>query len=203
MFPTKREITNIREAREQTMKQPVLLVIDMLNDFFQSGLLAERRGALVHSINELVAFFRIRHWPIVWVRQEFAPDLSDAFLAMRDHGKAITIAGTTGCQILPELDYQAKDTEVVKKRYSAFFGTNLEDLLTALRPDQLVLAGTNTHACVRTSAIDAYQRDYRVIIAADCVASYDEDHHQISLRYLKQVVQVLNNAQLFELAQVL
>lgn len=46
------------------------------------------------------------------------------------------------------------------------------------------MAGVNTHACVRTTVIDAYQRDYEVIIAVECVDSYDKEHHQISLRYL-------------------
>lgn len=185
------------------MKRPVLLVVDMLNDFFRQGLLAERRRALVDSINELVAFFRGRRWPVIWVRQEFAPDLSDAFLDMRDEGIFITIAGTAGCQLLPELDYQASDPVVVKKRYSAFFGTNLDDLLSELRPERLVLAGVNTHACVRMAAIDAYQRDYRVIVAAECVASYDEEYHRVSLRYLEVMTQVLKNAELLELAPTL
>ena len=182
------------------MKQPVLLVIDMLNDYFWQGPLADRRGALVHSINELVALFRSRQWPIVWVRQEFAPDLSDAFLSMRDQGIAVTIAGTPGCQILHELDVHVADPVIVKKRYSPFFGTHLDDVLASLKPDFLVLAGINTHACVRTAAIDAYQRDYRVVIAADCVASYDEEHHRVTLRYLKGKTQVLNNAEIFEAA---
>jgi nicotinamidase-related amidase len=184
------------------MNHPVLLVIDMLNDFFQSGPLAERRGALVHSINELVALFRGREWPIVWIRQEFAPDLSDAFLAMRDYEKRITIAGTQGCHLLPELDYNLTDLMIVKKRYSAFFGTNLDELLASLKPDSLVLAGINTHACVRMTAIDAYQRNYRVVIAAEAVAAYDEEHHQITLRYLRQeMAQVLTHVELLEVAR--
>jgi nicotinamidase-related amidase len=182
------------------MKHPVLLIVDMLNDFFQSGPLAERRSTLVHSINELIALFRSRRWPIVWIRQEFSPDLSDAFLAMRDQGTNITIAGTDGCQILSELDYQVGDPVIVKKRYSAFFETNLDNLLTLLKPDSVVVAGVNTHACVRMTAIDAYQRDYRVVIAAEAVGSYDEEHHQITLRYLRRLAEVQTHLELFETA---
>ena len=178
------------------MKSPVLLIIDMLNDFFESGPLAERRDELVQSINQLIRLFRARGWPIIWVRQEFAADLSDAFLAMRDHNKSITIAGTRGCEILSDLDYQASDFVIVKKRYSAFFGTALEELLKSLQPDVLVVTGTNTHACVRTTVIDAYQRDYRVVIAAEGVASYDSQHHQVTLGYLEQVVTVMTNEQI-------
>ena len=46
-----------------------------------------------------------------------------------------------------------------KKRYSAFFKTGLDQTLDLLKPVVLVLAGVNTHACVRMTAIDAYQRD--------------------------------------------
>jgi nicotinamidase-related amidase len=162
-----------------------LLVIDLLNDYFrQQASLAAQRDRLVASVNRLAAAFRQTRQPVIWVRQEFAPDLSDAFLRMRKENLRVTIAGTDGCQLLPELERHPSDQVIVKKRYSAFFGTALDEMLAAIRPEILVLAGINTHACVRTTAIDAYQRDYEVIIVSDGVASYDEQHHEITKRYL-------------------
>ena len=187
-----------RSARAARTGQPVLLIIDMLNDFFRDGVLAERRRDLVRSINDLVALFRKHRLPIIWVRQEFAPDLSDAFLAMRDTSTPVTIAGTDGCQILPELDLRPGDEIVVKKRYSAFFGTGLEALLASMEPSSLVMAGVNTHACVRMTAIDAYQRDHRVVIASDCVSSYDDEHHRVTMRYLAGRMQIMSNAELVQ-----
>lgn len=181
------------------MGQAVLLVIDMLNDFFKEGPLAEQRANLVDSINGLIALFRGHHLPIVWVRQEFAPDLSDAFLVMREQSLAITIASTEGCQILSELDYAPDDQVIVKKRYSAFFGTDLDTILSSLNPDVIVVCGINTHACVRTTVIDAYQRDYQVVLAAECVASYDDEHHHVTMRYLAgRMAQVMSNVELSE-----
>lgn len=163
----------------------LLLVIDMLNDFFRGNeVLAAQRSRLVAAVNRLAAAFRRHRQPIVWVRQEFAPNLSDAFLEMRRNNLRVTIAGTDGCELLPELERRPLEKVIVKKRYSAFFGTDLEATLAAIRPGTLVLAGINTHACVRTTAIDAYQRDYAVLIAADCVASYDAEHHEVTRRYL-------------------
>jgi maleamate amidohydrolase len=162
-----------------------LIVIDMLNDFFErSPVLAEQRAQLVANINMLVRACRRSELPVIWVRQEFAPDLHDAFLEMRSHGTSITIAGTAGSELLGELERLPEDRVIVKKRYSAFFGTDLDAQLETLRPDVLILAGVNTHACVRTTAIDAYQRDREVIIAAQCVASSDPEHHEVTLRYL-------------------
>lgn len=48
----------------------------------------------------------------------------------------------------------------------------------------LVLAGVNTHACVHTTAIDAYQRDLNVILPREAVGSHDRDHAAMSLRYM-------------------
>jgi nicotinamidase-related amidase len=85
----------------------------------------------------------------------------------------------------------------VKKRYSAFFGTGLDELLAQLKPDSVILAGINTHACIRTTAIDAYQRDWPVMLALDCVDSYDREHHEVSLKYMKaKIAAVMTNREI-------
>jgi nicotinamidase-related amidase len=99
------------------------------------------------------------------VRQEFALDLSDAFLEMRKRGIRSSIAGTEGARLDPRLDVGEGDPVIVKKRYSAFHGTNLDDLLAARGIGEIVLAGVNTHACIRMAAIDAYQRDLKVTVS--------------------------------------
>ncbi len=163
----------------------LLLVIDLLNDFFPAeGRLASLRSSIVAAVDRLTTAFRENRQPIIWVRQEFAADLSDAFLDVRRKNAPVTIAGTDGCQFLPELRRLPYEKVIVKKRYSAFFRTDLDDTLAALRPDMLILAGVNTHACIRMTAIDAYQRDYPVIVASDAVASYDAEQDQSTRRYL-------------------
>ena len=185
------------------MRTTALLVIDMLNDFFdQHANLAARRADLVASINELVDACRQHGQPVLWVRQEFAPDLHDAFLDMRKHDLHITIAGTFGCEILPELNRLPTDTTIVKKRYSAFFGSNLDSTLQELGTELLLVAGINTHACVRTTVIDAYQRDFDVVVATDGIDSYDEAHHDLTKRYLDGgIARLLTNREILELLE--
>ena len=172
------------------MKKPVLLVIDMLVDLLDDWE-PDRKKRLVRSISELVGIMRSFSHPVIWVRQEFEPDLRDAFPEMRAKGIHITTKGTPGCEILSELTVAPSDVVIVKKRYSAFYGTNLEETIARLGPDAIILAGINTHACIRTTAIDAYQRDWPVILAADCVDSYDQEHHEISLRYMEDRIAAL------------
>jgi nicotinamidase-related amidase len=162
----------------------VVFVIDMLNDCFGHQELDQARLALCGSINHLTALARAKGFPVVWVRQEFEPDLSDAFLDMRKENIRMFIRGTPGPLILDELIRANSDIEIVKKRYSMFYGTHLDSLLAELSPDSLIVVGVNSHACIRTSAIDAYQRDFPVTIVRECVASKDLEHHNITMDYL-------------------
>jgi len=67
----------------------------------------------------------------------------------------------------------------------------------------LVVAGINTHACIRTTVVDAYQRDYEVILATDCIASYDEAHHELTKQYLDvAIAQLLPNAKIIQMLGV-
>ena len=154
-------------------------------------------------MNELVHIMRAGHQPIVWVRQEFDADLTDAFLEMKARGIRTTIRGTMGCEIVPELAIAPPDHVLVKKRYSAFFGTELDSLLDRLGPHAVIVAGINTHACIRMTAIDAYQRDLRVILAVDCIDSYDRRHHEISIEYMKdKIAEIMTNQEIRQILRV-
>ncbi|HLU25229.1 MAG TPA: isochorismatase family cysteine hydrolase [Longimicrobiales bacterium] len=180
--------------------KPVFLFVDLLEDFFARPPHSTRRRELVDAANELASIAREAAAPIIWVRQEFEPDLSDAFLAMRRTGRRVTIRGTPGCHILAELDRRPEDHEIVKKRYSAFFNTGLAELLDSLGCTHTVICGVNTHACVRATAIDAYQRDFHVLLAREAIASYDDEFHRESMRYLEQSIgTAMSNAELREL----
>lgn len=166
------------------MKRPAVFVIDMLNDCFGHAELDRIRAELCSSINQLTDFARSNNFPVIWVRQQFEPDLSDAFLDMKREKIRMFIKDTVGAQILNELVRDDSDIEIVKKRYSMFYGTDLEAQLEKLDANPLILAGVNTHACIRTAAIDAYQRDFEVVVVRDCVASKDTEHHDITLDYM-------------------
>jgi nicotinamidase-related amidase len=190
-FEVRMPSVNLRQ-----MRKPALLVIDMLNDFL-AGWQPEARRRLARSIDELVETTRSVGHPVVWIRQEFDPDLRDAFPEMRAKNIAITIKGTAGCEIIPELRVLPTDSMIIKKRYSAFYNTVLDETLGRLKPDSLIVAGINTHACIRMTAIDAYQRDWPVILAADCIDSYDREHHEISLKYLRgKMATVMTNEEI-------
>ena len=169
----------------ENLNKTAVLIIDMLNDYFFESPLKDHKAELIANINKVVHWARSYDASIIWVRQEFASDLSDAFPEMKKKKIYITIAGTDGCKLLSELDNHVGDYEIVKKRYSAFFGTSLDELLKELRIKRLIICGINTHACIRMAAVDAYQRDLDVIIPIECVHSSDFEHHEMTLKYFK------------------
>lgn len=125
----------------------VVIVIDMQVDFFAHETLAQRRADLVRRTNELVAMAREAGAPVVWVTTEHRADLADASLEIRTRRIRVVVAGTPGAAPLPGLDVHPDDGHVVKKRYSAFFGTDLDERLAAHGCHRLVVAG-GEHACV-------------------------------------------------------
>lgn len=165
------------------------VIIDLQVDFFVSHpRLIRSRPRLALHVNALVGDARQSRSPIIWIKQRFAPDLHDAPINVRQGGHRITVEGTAGVELLPELVVAPSDFVIIKKRYSGFFGTELDSILRTNNCQRIVIAGINTHACVRMTAIDAYQRDYEVFLASDCIDSYDAEHHAVSMRYLSEKI---------------
>ena len=171
---------------KQTAKH-ALLVVDMLQDYFDAALwpqsqLPQQRAQLSARVNALVYVCRAHGVPIVWVRHAFQPDLSDAFPHMRKANRRYTIAGTPGSEILPELHVEKDDTILVKKRFSAFFRTDLEQQLRRMQVDSLILAGITTSWCVRSTAVDGYQLDFDIFLVQECLAGFTTQDHEASLQ---------------------
>lgn len=186
--------------KQKNIMNFVVILVDPLEDFFRYGKLFKDRSVLVKNINKLTQSARKYKIPIIWVRQEFKKDLSDVFLAMKKSNTQITIEGTEGSKILKELYVDKNDYVIVKKRFSGFFNTNLDELLESLNINTVIIGGFNTHACVRMTVIDAYQRDYEVILDTDCIDSFDEEFHRVSLRYLsRSIASLKTNKEIFNI----
>jgi maleamate amidohydrolase len=177
-----------------------LLIVDMQNDFFVKEEIIKQKEQLVKNVNELIDLVRLHNIPIIWIRQILKADLSNSPKHMIAAGSGIVIENTEGSELINGLSKSEGDYEVVKTRYSGFFKTDLEDLLSKLDIDTIIICGVNTHACIRMTAIDAWQRDFNVIISKDSVSSYDQEHHNVTLRYFEPTIaKVKTNKEIIEL----
>ncbi len=85
------------------------------------------------------------------------------------------IRGTDGVKVIKELDPVEGDIIVEKRRFSAFFRTDLDITLKELQVDTLAVAGINTHVCVLSTIFDAISLNFNTILLEDCCASPRED----------------------------
>jgi nicotinamidase-related amidase len=180
--------------------KPVLLAIDLQEDFLRLFTLLKPRERFEESVRRLTSFFRDRGIPIIHLLTLHKKDRSTWTVQMKRDDFRICIEGTDGARELDAVGREAAEPVLYKTRWSAFYTTGLDRLLRERGYDTLVLAGFLTHACIRVTAIDAYQRDYAVIIARDCVDTYDAVHERVTLDYLSRyAARVMGNEELFAL----
>ena len=178
--------------------RPILLPIDLQKDFRAKFALLKPPGRFDDDVTALLRFFRERRLPILHLHTIHKRDGSTWTLHMKRGGFRICMEGTEGVEELDAAKRLPAEPVIYKTRWSAFFGTDLGERLRDGGYDTLVLAGFLSHACIRVTAIDAYQRDYDVIIARDCVDSYDALHERITFDYLSRyAARIMSNDELF------
>jgi len=109
-------------------------------------------------------------------KQSLTPSLAST---VRGHN----LIGSPQTQLMPELGPEDGDFVIdTKRRLSIFRETDLELLLRDLRADTVVLCGINTNTCVLCAAFEAFNRDLKVVVVSDGVASmYGDDLHVFGL----------------------
>ena len=163
-----------------------LVVVDMIEDFVREGgalycgpsmarilPVIEREIARSRGAGETVVYLKDDHLPGDAEFQMFAPH---------------AIAGTKGAQIVPELAPAKDDVVIPKRRYSGFFGTDLDITLRERDVDTLRLVGDCTNICVLYTAADARNLGYAVEVVEQGVTSFDEEAHHDALRELEKTL---------------
>lgn len=188
-----------------------LLVIDMQNDFVHpdgaNGAWIRARWdadgtpldarvnpmePIVQLVIRLVEGARAAGVPVVWCKVVNTPDTDARY--WRSEGWILCQEGTWGAEWYPGLGPKPGELEIVKRRHSAFFGTELDAIFRARRIDGVVLAGTATHGCVEGTARDAMARDYWTVVAGDCCGQLDMVAHEQALQRIDRLFGMVANA---------
>jgi nicotinamidase-related amidase len=163
-------------------EKAALLVIDM-QDFFlnpDSPTYVDGGPAIIHKIVEIINVFRRAKRPVIFTRHVHHPDGLDAGI-MGWWWEGMCIEGSPESEIHRDLRPLPREKVILKRRYSAFFNTDLEIVLRCLNAEDLVVSGIMTNMCCESTARDAYYRDLRVFFLADGTASINEQMHLASL----------------------
>lgn len=170
------------------MKQYAIIAIDMLNDTFKKreSSLAVEGLAIVPALNRLLKKGRELQIPVFFAMDSFLPQ--DYFFSGKR--KPFSIRGTDGAKVIDEIEQDPSDVYVPKRRWSAFYKTDLDQVLRVLTIDTVVLAGITTGVCVLATALDALSHDFEAIITEDCCASVTGEEH-------RAVVEIYRKSALF------
>ncbi len=171
--------------------KPALLVIDIQeNDFRDKGepsAIATMPGYLdrVGKTRELVDVAHEAGVPIVFVKEVHRPDHIDFGRELDGSEGVHCIETNPATDYAKAMDPQPTDYFIAKRRYSCFFGTDLEILLKGLRAETLVLTGGLTDVCVHYTFVDGHQRDYFCRVVEDCVAGSSLRAHDGALEAME------------------
>jgi ureidoacrylate peracid hydrolase len=189
-----------------------IIVVDMQNDFAAPGGMFDRAGIPIDGIQAIVEPIRLvldagraAGMPAVFLKMQFAADLSDAGqpdapnrikhrpLRIGERMETpigvtgqILVEGTWNTEIVAALAPEPDDLVVSKHRYSGFYGTDLDGLLRAAGIHTLIFTGATTSVCVESTLRDAFYRDYRCLLLSDCTAEpigsqLSRSNHEASL----------------------
>ena len=166
--------------------EAVLLLIDVINDFdFEEGdQLLELALAVGKNIAELKKRATAAGIPSIYVNDNFGRWQSD-FKKIVAHCSGDDAKGKSFVKLLVPGD---DDYFVLKPKHSGFYSTTLELLLTHLGAKNLILTGIAGNNCVLFTANDAYMRDFKLFIPADCVVSNTEEENEHALKQMETVL---------------
>ncbi len=184
-------MTDRREIFDRVLRlepgRTALLVVDMQRGFLEPGAALEVPPAreIVPVIRRLLDLFRARRLPVVFsefVYSERVPLLVGALHP--EHQPAVPglptgfgrpssncLEGHPSAETVPDLAPRPDELVVCKRWYDAFNGTPLDGALRARGVTSLVLTGTLTDICVLATVVGAFNREYRVTVVEDGVAT--------------------------------
>ncbi len=170
------------------------IVVDMLKGSFTNpdAPLTKEARKIIPVIQTLLEKARTKGFPVIYACDSF---LRGDFIfkgRMREHA----IRGTEEVEVIPELAPRPGDTILEKRRFSAFFKTDLDQTLRLWNIETVVVMGVTTHVCVLTTALDAIAHDFACTIVEDGCCCHKPAYHE-------GILQAYRHSALYPLLRVL
>jgi ureidoacrylate peracid hydrolase len=176
-----------RSALPLEPARTALLVVDMQRAFVEPGEAMEVPPArdVVPRIQQLIGVFREKRRPVVFTEFTYSPAAPLLVGELHpEHRPALPgaptgfgrpssscLEGEDNVRVIPELAPRADELVIRKHYYDGFNGTVLDGALRARGVSTLVVTGTMTDICVLGTVIGGFNREYRLIVVEDGVAT--------------------------------
>ncbi len=169
-------------------EKSALLVIDIQQEDFKEmreDNFNDPEWNCIRNAKRVLDVFRAKKLSVIQIKEVHRSDMVD-FGRELDGSEGIHCIESSPYTDYAELTYPIEGEYLVsKRRYSAFFGTDLEILLKGLHVDTLYLIGGLTDVCIHYTAVDAHQHDYHIRVVTDAVAGSSLEAHNYALKAIQ------------------
>lgn len=183
-------------------KNPSLLIVDFQKAFTCEDSPMGGSPLIISAVNkakELISLAREQHFPIIHTVVGYREDKKDMGMWP---SKVPTLSNITlsskWIEVDDTLEVSDEDIILVKKMPSAFFNTDLTNILISNQIDTLIIAGCTTSGCIRATVIDSFSYGYRTIVAEECVGDQAKEPHEANLFDIKnRYADILTNEEIY------
>lgn len=175
--------------------KPALVIVDMIKDNVgteKHHRVAREAREIVPPLKRFIDYSREENIPVIYANDSF---LKGDFIfqgGLSEHA----IRGTKGTRVIEEIAPKNGDYVMEKLRFSAFFRTDLDQVLRRMGVDTVLVAGISTVWCVLLTAADAVANDFFTILLEDLTACHDKE-------VKRQVMDVYRNFALYPLLKII
>lgn len=160
--------------------RPAIIIVDMVKDSFrkeQQLPITQEAQPIIPRINYLLQQGRTLGIPIIFACDSFLPEDFIFKGKMKPH----SLRGTDGSEVTDLLIVGEGDVILPKRRFSAFFKTDLDQTLRTWNIDAVAIVGITTNVCVLMTAMDALCHDFSAILLEDCCAAHKREVHETTI----------------------
>ena len=173
---------NLQQNPLGLTSRPALLLVDMINGFTDPACALGTACPEVVAANvQLLEAFRALGLPVFFTTVVYHSEQQAKVFRRKVPALNVLQPDSHWVKVDSALEPLEGEPVIEKQWASAFFATDLDQQLSALGVDSLVVTGLTTSGCVRASAVDALQNDYQVVIAEEAVGDRNLEAHRANL----------------------
>ena len=184
--------------------KPALIVVDVVVGFTDPACpLGSEADTVVEANARLMAAFHQAELPVVLTTVIYRNENQASVFRARVPALNLLTPDSKWVRFDNRLPVSPSDLQLEKRHASGFHGTDLDDWLKARRVDSIVVTGLTTSGCVRATAVDGLQNNYRVVVPREACGDRDAQAHEANLYDLDaKYADVISLEQTLELIRI-
>ena len=171
-------------------ERPALILVDVINGFTNPACpLGSESDSVVNACKSLLEVFRGRQLPVFFTTVVYHAESQARVFRQRVPALNVLKPDSEWVKIDPRVAPLDGETVIEKQWASGFFDTDLKQHLVDAAADSIVIGGLTTSGCVRATAVDGLQNDFRVVLAREAtgdrnLAAHDSNLFDLQAKYV-------------------